>query len=119
MQADFPAAKARRYRPRRTTADRLREALIALAEAQPTILTHEEKAWASITFSGTRHELLLDFDGPEAVAAGERFIAALPDHEFALAGQLVADASVQAVDHSLVPAPRMLVTVVVLLLDDS
>ncbi|WFL76536.1 hypothetical protein P7228_11075 [Altererythrobacter arenosus] len=111
--------KARRFRPRRTPADRLREALLALAEAKACILSHEEKAWASITFSGTRHTLTLDFDGAAAVAAGERFIAALPDHEFAISGQLVADASVSEVDHLLHPQPRMLVTVVLLLLEES
>lgn len=111
--------KARRFRPRRTTGDRLREALLVLAEAKASILTHEEKAWASVTFTGTRHTLTIDFDGEEAVAAGERLIAALPDHEFAIAGQLVADASVNKVDHLMHPQPRMLVTVVLLLLDEA
>ena len=119
MHARFDERKARRFRPRRSTGDRLREALLALAEAQASLLTHEEKAWASITFSGTRHELMLDFDGPQAVAAGERFIAALPDHEFAIPGQLVADASVSEVSHMLHPAPRMMVTVTLLLLEDG
>ena len=69
-----PAARAaapRRYRPRRTTGDRLREALLTLAQGHVSLLTHEETALASITFSGTRHEVMLDFDGSEAVRAGE------------------------------------------------
>ena len=33
--------------PRRTTADRLREALLELAENRAAVLTHREKAWAS------------------------------------------------------------------------
>ena len=111
--------KARLFRPRRSLSDRVREALVMLAEAQGSILTHEEKAWASITFSGTRHTLTLDFDGPDAVAAGERFIAALPDHEFAIPGQLVADATVSEVDHLMHPQPRMVVTVVLLLLEEA
>jgi hypothetical protein len=119
MRADFPRSKARRYRSRRTTGDRVREALLAMADAQASILTHEEKAWASITFSGTRHELMLDFDGADAVETGERFIAALPDHEFTIPGQLVAEASVKAVDHVMRPEPRMVVTVTLLLLDDA
>ncbi len=110
--------KGRSFRPRRTTADRLREALLMLAEAQGVILSHEETPWASITFSGARHEVMFDFAGPEAVAAGERFIAALPDHEFAIPGQLVADATVSAVNHVMQPEPRLVVTATLLLLDE-
>ena len=118
--APDPAARARRYRPRRTTADRVREALLALAEGQASPLTHEEKSWASITFSGTRHELMLDFDGSEACEAGERFIANLPDHEFSIPGQLVAEASVREVDHRFGGEDeRMVVTAVLLLLEEA
>lgn len=110
--------KGRSFRPRRTTADRLREALLTLAEAKGVILSHEETPWASITFSGARHEMMIDFSGPDAVAAGERFIAALPDHEFAIPGQLVADAAVSAVSHVMQPEPRLFVTTTLLLLED-
>ncbi|WP_427968792.1 hypothetical protein [Altererythrobacter sp.] len=118
MQSDFPKSKARRFRARRSTGDRVRDALIALGEAQGQLLSHEEKAWASITFSGTRHEVTFAFDGPDAIAAGECFVAALPDHEFTIPGQLVADAAVSKVDHTLNPAPRMVVTAALLLLED-
>ncbi|MBA4164603.1 MAG: hypothetical protein C0510_08235 [Erythrobacter sp.] len=91
---------------------------MSLAEAQGQVLSHEEKAWASITFAGTRHELTLNFDGPEAVMAGERFIAALPDHEFTIPGQLVADALVNSVSHTMLPVPRLAVTATLLLLED-
>ncbi len=107
-----------RYRPRRTLSDRLRAALIALAGGKGTVLTHEESAWASITFSGTRHEVVLDFDGHEAVEAGETFIADLPDHEFTIPGQLVADASVREVDHRFGADERLIVTCVLLLLEE-
>ncbi len=108
----------RPFRPRRTHADRLQQALLMLAEVQGTILSHRETPWASITFSGTRHEVMLDFSGPEAVAAGERFIAALPDHEFTIPGQLVADATVSEASHAILPEPRLLVTATLLLLDE-
>jgi hypothetical protein len=107
------------YRPRRTVGDRLLEALITLGETQASLLSHNQKPWASVTFTGSRHEVLLDFEGPDAVAAGERFIAALPDHEFAIPGQLVADATVSEVTHSQLPYPRMVVTCVLLLLEDA
>jgi hypothetical protein len=104
-------------RLRRQPRNRLREALLALAQDQATILSHEDKNWASMTFAGARHRLELLFEGAEAVQAGELFIAFLPDHEFAIPGQLVADAAVTAVDHRLEP-PRMHVSCELLLLEE-
>ena len=98
--------------------NQLREALLALAEGRATILSHDEKSWASITFAGTRHRLELVFEGAEAVQAGELFIAFLPEHEFAIPHHLVADAAVTAVDHRLDP-PRMTVTCELLLLEEG
>ena len=71
-----PAAPAPAYRARRSTADRVRAALRAIVGGQGTVLSHDEKAWASITFSGTRHELVLEFCGADAVAGGEELIEA-------------------------------------------
>jgi len=114
-----PNQRARRFRPRRTVSDRVREALLLLAEGRADLLTHEEKAWNSITFSGTRHEVMLDFSGAEAVAAGEDFIANLPEHEFRIPGQLVADATISEVDHRFGADERMVVTAVLLLLEEA
>ncbi|MEM6267286.1 MAG: hypothetical protein AAF707_07160, partial [Pseudomonadota bacterium] len=108
-----------RYRPRRSIADRVREALLMLAEGRAELLTHEEKAWASITFSGTRHEVMLDFVGADAVEVGEEFIVNLPEHEFRIPGQLVAEASVTEVDHRFGAEERMVVTAVLLLLEEA
>src|SRR5690554_2314179 len=91
---------------RRGPSNRLRDALLSLAGGQAIVLSHEEKSWASITFAGARHRIDLVFEGAEAVEAGELFIASLPEHEFAIPGQLVADAAVIEVDHRLVP-PRL------------
>ena len=120
-RTDTPKARpvARRYRPRRTTSDRVREALLMLAEGQADLLTHEETTWTSITFSGTRHEVMLDFNGAQAVEAGEDFIAELPEHEFTIPGQLVADATIKEVDHQFGADERMVVTCVLLLLEES
>ncbi len=90
-----------------------------LAEDRADLLSHEEKAWNSITFSGTRHEVMLDFQGEEEVAAGEEFIANLPEHEFTIPGQLVADATIREVDHRFGADERMVVTAVLLLLEES
>lgn len=106
-------------RPRRTLADRVRAALLLITAGEGTVLSHEEKCWASITFSGTRHEVVMEFCGPEAVLAGEGLIEQLPDHEFTLPGQLVADATIAKVDHRFGAMERLEVTAVLLLLEEG
>jgi hypothetical protein len=106
-------------RARRTTADRVRTALTGLTCGHGTMLSHEETAWASITFSGTRHKVVLEFCGAEAVAAGEELIERLPDHEFTIPGQLVADATITAVDHRFGAMERLEVAAVLLLLEEG
>jgi hypothetical protein len=104
---------------RRSPSERLREELQALAAGHAEFLSHSEKSWASITFAGTRHRLALAFAGADAVEAAESFIVFLPEHEFAIPGQLVADAAVTAVDHRIGADPRMEVQVELLLLDEE
>ena len=112
-------APARRPSPsRRSTGDRLRDALLALGDYRAQVLSHSEKAWASITFAGARHSVALLFAGEEAVEAGEAFIAGLPEHEFALPGHLVADATITEVEHRLLPHPRLVVQCELLLLEE-
>lgn len=96
----------------------LLSALLELAHGHAALIQHCERAWASATFSGTRHTVRLAFAGDEAVAAGEEFIAALPEHEFAIPRQLVADAAVLCADHVLLPQPMLEVEVQLLLLED-
>lgn len=119
MLADRKRRPAPIRRPRRGPADHLRDALQRLGAGHPLVLNHSERPWASITFSGSRHTLSLMFVGQDAVAAAEQFIEALPEHEFAIPGQLVADASVAQVDHVLLPVPQMRVDVEILLLVDA
>ena len=106
-------------RPRRTLADRVRAALMGLTGGCGTVLLHTETAWASITFAGTRHEVVMEFCGAEAVAAGEALIERLPDHEFAIPRQLVADATISAVEHRFGAMERLEVTAVLLLLEEG
>ncbi|RPF72848.1 hypothetical protein EG799_12745 [Aurantiacibacter spongiae] len=89
-----------------------------LGDGQAQIVSHTERSWASITFAGTRHRVVLAFEGADAVEAGECFIAFLPDHEFAIRGQLVADAAVTRVDHAAAP-PRLVITCELLLLEEA
>lgn len=98
---------------------RLLSSVLSLAGTGAELLRHAERPWASATFSGTRHTIALSFRGDDAIAAGEAFVAALPDHEFAIPGQLVADAVIVAVDHALLPEPCMTIEAELLLLDDA
>lgn len=104
---------------RRDPANHLLGALHALGDGQAIVLRHEERPWASITFSGARHIVALRFVGDAAVAAGERFIATLPEHEFAIPRRLVADAAIVAVRHTLLPEPSLEVECEILLLDED
>lgn len=110
-----PPAKRRALRGPR---ELLTDALLALANRKGRIASHSERSWASITFAGARHRVELVFEGEEAVEAGECFIAFLPEHEFAIRGQLVADAAVVEVS-SATQLPRLAVTCEILLLEES
>ncbi len=122
MRAD-PISPAPAPPIRRGHAGRLENALRNLALGHGTVIEHRERSWASITFAGTRHTLRIAFEGPEAIEGGEALIACLPDHEFALPGRLVADATICAVDHVLEAAdgsgPRLVVTCEFLVLEDA
>lgn len=95
------------------------EAVLALAAGKAQLAHHIERGWASVTFAGTRHTMSLVFAGAEAVAAGEAFIAALPEHEFAIPRQLVADAVVISAEHAMLPEPRLAIEIELLLLEDA
>lgn len=110
-----PPARASRRGP----GERLRSAVLALCGSSARLVSHSERAWASITFAGTRHMMMLEFAGPEAIAQGETFIAELPEHEFAIVGQLVADAAIRQVDHAMLPQPCLTVECELLLLEEA
>jgi hypothetical protein len=97
---------------------RLLSQVLQLAGPGAEFLGHEERAWSSATFSGSRHTILLAFEGVDGVVRGEAYVTALPDHEFTIARQIVADATVVAVENLLVPTPRMTVEAELLLLED-
>jgi len=94
-------------------------AVVALAGGTARLLRHSETAWASATFSGARHAILLEFAGDQGAAAAEIFIAVLSDHEFTLPGRLVADAAIVAVDQVMVPERRVTVEAELLVLDEG
>ena len=119
MRIEFKSLAGARHALERDPANRLLAALYALGGGHGALLRHEERAWASITFAGSRHTLAFRFLGDAAAAAGETFLAALPEHEFAIPRKLVADATVVAVRHTLLPAPCLEVECEVLMLDED
>lgn len=118
MHIETKSAPRPPLKRRRTPGERLIEALKQLGGGKASLHSHSERSWASITFAGTRHLVELTFEGDEAVEAGECFIAFLPEHEFAIPGQLVADAAVVEVDHRLHP-PCLRVKCELLMLEEG
>lgn len=122
MQIDVPLTRdmqktIARQRGRRPWV-RLLDSALALGQGHAQLLRHEERPWASATFSGARHTAALLFEGEQAIAAAEHFIESLPDHEFDIAGYLVADAAVIETRHALLPLPAIEVEVEFLLLEE-
>ena len=119
MRAEFKSISGAARALKRDPANQLLAALYALGKGHGALLRHEERAWASITFAGSRHTLAFRFAGDAGVAAGETFVAELPEHEFAIPHKLVADATVTAVRHKMLPKPSLEVECEVLMLDED
>lgn len=79
------------------TAAGLLRSLITRSEAKRSdVLLTEVRSvdWRSLTFDGERHEIAMRFTGPEAAREAERMLEGLDEHEFVLAGTIVADITV-------------------------
>jgi len=98
--------------------EKLADALMLLTDHQGEITAHSARPWASITFRGSQHGITLDFEGAEAVEAGEGFIARLEDHEFNIPGQIVADATIKAVER-IREMPALIVHAEILMLEEE
>lgn len=94
-------------------------ALFDLSGGKAELLRHSERSWASATFAGTKHMVALAFTGMDGVDSAEALIEALPDHEFRIPGQVVADALVVSIDQAALPQPRMVLELELLLLEDG
>ncbi|GEN99897.1 hypothetical protein NSE01_17300 [Novosphingobium sediminis] len=106
-------------RVRISPSERMLRALMALAGPHAELMEHSEAPWASVTFAGTRHSIVLHYQGWEACDAAEELMAALPEHEFTIPRTLVADAAVVRLDQNLLPEPSMTLELALLLLDDA
>lgn len=56
-----------------------------------SVTVQNERAWASITFTGTRYSLSIDWAGAAKPDVVQNLAQTLPDHEFAIPGYFVAD----------------------------
>ena len=71
----------------------LLRAVRAMLESAARFVVEEvrSRSWASVTFSGARHELAFRLEGDGAEDAAARFVAGLEAAEFPLRGHIVAD----------------------------
>ena len=58
------------------------------------------RPWASVTFSGARHEIAISLEGQGAAAAADLFLVGLDEAEFELAGHILADIAVAGDERS-------------------
>ena len=70
----------------------------ALERSGPGVIVarHDSTPWASVTFAGARHHLTIE---APLTAGLDRWLAALPEAEFALRGHLVADLTLASIEH--------------------
>lgn len=70
----------------------LRAVRAALESAAGFVLEEvRSRSWASVTFSGARHELAFRLEGEGAEDAAARFVSGLEAAEFSLRGHILAD----------------------------
>ncbi len=80
--------------PRRDSHVRVIAQLAQLAGPDMSVIASSSRPWASATFIGAQHRIVLRFSGEDAHARGARFAEMLPDAEFAISGHIVADACI-------------------------
>lgn len=67
----------------------------ALAGGRASVTLRRERAWASITFAGTRHCFTIDYAGGPESDAMQNLARTLSSHEFAIPDYFVADVLVK------------------------
>ena len=97
---------------------RLLQAVMRLAGPDAELVSHTETPWASVTFSGTRHTITMSFNGIAGIIAANALIETLPEFEFTIPRQLVADAAITEVVHDLLPSEKITIQAELLLLED-
>lgn len=94
-------------------------ALVTLGNGAAIFEEHRGTSWASATFKGMRHAITLSFSGGDAMAIGERLADMLPEHEFQIAGHIVADLAIVDIYRRREGAPHMTLKIEALTVEDS
>lgn len=86
-------------------------ALLALTDGKGRLLSHSETPWGSVTFSGTRHRMMVAFAGDQAVPIGEAWLASLgglgEGMDLHRDGELIADVAVLWSERTTWSTPRL------------
>ena len=77
-----------------STAAKLIHTVLDICGDGSELVGAHEREWASATFSGARHSLDLMIPANDERGALPDAVARLPDHEFDLVGEIVADCAV-------------------------
>ncbi len=77
--------------PRRDPHTRLIAQLLERAGPDASVIATSSRPWASATFLGTRHVILLKLGGADHALRADHLAETLPDAEFTIAGHIVAD----------------------------
>lgn len=68
--------------------------LLDLAGKDSSVIATSSRPWASATFVGARHGIVLRLSGPDHEARAATLAEQLPEAEFSIGGHIVADACV-------------------------
>lgn len=80
--------------PRRDPHTRVIAQLLELAGPDASVIATSSVPWASATFIGARHRIVMRIFGADHAARADIFAESLPDAEFSISGHIVADACV-------------------------
>ncbi|MGE4430838.1 MAG: hypothetical protein AB7E05_08890 [Sphingobium sp.] len=68
--------------------------LLDLAGPDASVIATSSRPWASATFTGARHSVVMKLHGADHAGRASRLARRLPDAEFSISGHIVADACV-------------------------
>ncbi len=83
-----------------STARKLIRTVLPLFGGGAELIEAREREWASATFCGARHVLVLRSRLARADAPAPAALALLPEHQFSLEGEIVADCAVTRVQRT-------------------
>lgn len=78
--------------PRRDPHTRVIAQLVELAGANSSVIATSTRPWASATFVGAQHRIILRMTGSDRQTSAKLFVEQLPEAEFSIPGHIVADA---------------------------